>query len=193
MKNIAHQLLDDVVNEKREAQFELYQKCYEPLLNICFRYRRNREDAVALLNGAFFNILTGIPKKKKDVPFDLWAKRVTINHCLSVLRKEKKHDVVQLIDEEETLEYYAGITDDDIDQVELNEELIKQMRVHMNDLHPLTHEIFQLHVFEGYSHDEISQILNIPKGTSKWRLHQAREKLRKVLRTSLSSLLTMII
>jgi RNA polymerase sigma factor (sigma-70 family) len=42
-------------------------------------------------------------------------------------------------------------------------------------------QVFRLFAIEGYSHDEISTMMNISTGTSKWHLSHARERLRTIL------------
>ena len=186
-------LLTACIKQERKAQFDLYKLCYDPLLNICFRYKNNREDAVALLNGAFYKVLTQLEKKNEDAPFEFWAKRVTINHCLSVLRSEKKDKLLQFTDDESDLEYYAeNELDFELDEAELSQERIEEMRKALNELPETAHEVFQLHVFEGYTHQEIGQILDISKGTSKWHLHEARKKLQKALSLLRQNLLSII-
>ncbi|MDN5317195.1 MAG: hypothetical protein PWR08_1320 [Thermoanaerobacterium sp.] len=43
-------------------------------------------------------------------------------------------------------------------------------------------EIFSLHVFGRYTHREISEILNIPQGTVRWKYSIIKKKLRKLLK-----------
>jgi RNA polymerase sigma-70 factor (ECF subfamily) len=41
--------------------------------------------------------------------------------------------------------------------------------------------VFNLHVIDGYTHDEISKILNISEGTSKSNLMKARGNLKEMI------------
>ena len=55
----------------------------------------------------------------------------------------------------------------------------------INELDPDHKEIVILRDIEGFSYEEIAQLLNLPEGTTKSRLHRARmvlkEKLKRVL------------
>ena len=53
-------------------------------------------------------------------------------------------------------------------------ELVRQ-------LPPATQAVFNLFVIEGYSHNEIGQMMNISDGTSKWHLNEARKKLQNMI------------
>ena len=48
-------------------------------------------------------------------------------------------------------------------------------------LPPSSRKVFSLFALEGFSHEEISNMLNISTGTSKWHLSNAREMLKKLV------------
>jgi RNA polymerase sigma-70 factor (ECF subfamily) len=51
----------------------------------------------------------------------------------------------------------------------------------INFLNPVTRSVVNMYIFDGYKHEEISEMLNIPMGTSKWHLHQGRKELKVIL------------
>jgi len=53
----------------------------------------------------------------------------------------------------------------------------------MKELPPVQITIFNLYEVDGYSHDEIGQMLSIPVSSSRVYLSRAKEKLRSVLRS----------
>lgn len=54
--------------------------------------------------------------------------------------------------------------------------------IHLLDqLPPATKKVFSLYAIEGYKHQEISDMLQISTGTSKWHLANARNKLKSLL------------
>jgi RNA polymerase sigma-70 factor (ECF subfamily) len=53
----------------------------------------------------------------------------------------------------------------------------------MNELPPIQRAIFNLYEIDGYTHDEIGQLLAIPISSSRVYLSRAKEKLRNVLRS----------
>ena len=48
-------------------------------------------------------------------------------------------------------------------------------------LKPATKQVFVLYVIEGYNHREISDLLKMSEGTSKWHLSTARKELQALL------------
>ena len=55
------------------------------------------------------------------------------------------------------------------------DELIKMIQ----ELPPMSQTVFNLFVFDGYSHTEIAETLNIKEGTSFWHLNNARNILKE--------------
>jgi RNA polymerase sigma-70 factor (ECF subfamily) len=43
---------------------------------------------------------------------------------------------------------------------------------------PVTQQVFSMHVFKGYSHKEIAEILGIAESTSRWHVSEARKNLK---------------
>jgi RNA polymerase sigma-70 factor (ECF subfamily) len=58
-------------------------------------------------------------------------------------------------------------------------ELLEYIR----KLPPATQAVFNLFVFEGYSHKAIAEAAGISEGTSKWHLNEARKKLKQMITT----------
>lgn len=61
------------------------------------------------------------------------------------------------------------------------EEIIKLVQ----ELSPAYRTVFNLYVIEGYSHNEIAEMLRINVGTSKSNLAKARQRLQELIRTKL--------
>jgi RNA polymerase sigma-70 factor (ECF subfamily) len=49
----------------------------------------------------------------------------------------------------------------------------------IQSLPPMTRTVWNLFVFDGYSHNQIAEELDITTGTSSWHIHQARSILQK--------------
>jgi RNA polymerase sigma-70 factor (ECF subfamily) len=98
-----------------------------------------------------------------------------INTCLDYLRgsslKEEMAIHVNSIPAEES---NLSVTNDAIESMEFR-ELVKMIQV----LPAMTRTVFNLFVFDGFNHKEISEQLDISEGTSHWHVHQARSVLQK--------------
>jgi RNA polymerase sigma factor (sigma-70 family) len=155
-------------------QQELYERYKGFALKIAFRYIYRYDGAIDVVNDAFVKLFLNI----KTITFSNteldnekillgWFKKVIVNTAIDNLRKSG------LIRE------IGGIPDsvfDIEDTYENAEDLIKykDLLILIKELPPIYRIVFNLFVIEGYSHQDISNELNISVGTSKSNLSRAR-------------------
>jgi RNA polymerase sigma factor (sigma-70 family) len=136
------------------------------------------EKAIDVVHDGFVKIFNHFPQFKlgKDDQNEkillAWIKKVMINASIDELRKTEMMPEIGGIPE-----YVWGITDSnyDADQQIRYRELVTLILA----LPPDYRVVFNLYVIDGYSHAEISDILDIPVGTSKSTLSRARMMLQK--------------
>ena len=171
-ENELYQLLDSCKKGDAVSQERLYRHFYSYSISICLRYSKTREEAIEILNDGFFKIFTKIEKHVKGFSFKGWLRRVMINSAIDYFRKNEKHynglDISYLKHKSTS----ASVIDDLSEQ-----EIVEAIR----QLPPSYRMVFNLHVIEGFNHEEIANQLSISVGTSKSNLAVARNKLRKIL------------
>ncbi|MFT4759983.1 MAG: RNA polymerase sigma factor (sigma-70 family) [Paraglaciecola sp.] len=171
-------LLQDCKAGKRKAQYQLYRECFPYLMGVCYRYQKNEVDAAAILNAGFLKILTNLDKYRPEVPFEAWSKRIVINTIIDEFRKNRK--VRELIDYKDFSE-----TDSFEELINFNEAAeqfeAEELESLIKKLPPVSQKVFNLYAIDGYKHKEISALLAISEGTSKWHLSFARKKLQEML------------
>ena len=143
------------------------------MLSLCFRYFKNREEAEDVLQDGFVKIFKNINKFQGTGSFEGWIKRIMVNTALEELRKKKRGFITQDIDDMYIQPESVDKTDSPIN----TKDLINYIQ-RLPDGYKL---VFNLFVIEGYSHAEISQMLNINEGTSKSQLSKARVYLQKMM------------
>ncbi len=154
------------------AQKYLYQKYFGKMLGISMRYTSNRDEAVEVLNTAFFKVFTCIHQFKEPGSFGGWVARIVFNCSIDHVRKQVSYKkAIDLNSEKET-----SINNDAIDNL-ATEDLYKAIQL----LPPSSRTVFCLYVIDGYKHHEIGEKLGISEGTSKWHLSTARKQLQKIL------------
>ena len=144
---------------------------------MCLKYSRTYQDAQDTLQDSFIMIFKDIKKFKHKGSFEGWAKRVTVNVALQKFRKKSilKFDKIeenQLTEEEITV---------DVDEENISLSFLLSL---INELPPKYQLVFNLYVLDGYSHQEISEVLNISIGTSKSNLFRARKLLQNKINNS---------
>lgn len=171
-------LLKEAANGDRRAQFQLYKSCFSALMSVCARYRRSEEDAVAMVNEGFFKIVTNLPRYSPETPFAAWIRRIMINTLIDDFRKNRK--VQELIENQDFTDTNNQDGLVDFNTAELQFEA-GQLEALIRSLPPMSQKVFNLFAIDGYGHLEISELLGISDGTSKWHLSFARQRLREIL------------
>lgn len=168
------QLISRVKKGNAKAQTLLYQKYRTLWFAMCLRYSKNRDDAMDALQNALINILSNLHQFDPDKgSFKSWSTKIVVNENLMLLRK--KNLQLEVIDFRlEDLEPY---TNENSESSFSKKELIQMIQ----SLPDGYRAVFNLYVMEGYSHQEISGILNISVGTSKSQLSKAKKMLRAKL------------
>ncbi|MBU3820703.1 sigma-70 family RNA polymerase sigma factor [Flavobacteriaceae bacterium XHP0103] len=165
-----NQLIENCKINDTKAQGELYKLYASKLFSICLKYSRNYAEAEDNLQDAFLTIFDKIKQYKGKGSFEGWIKRITINTVLQQYRGEKVFDIVtDTISEEAEIE----IENDDIS--------LKYLLKIIQELPGRYRLVFNLYVLDGYSHKDISEMLNITVGTSKSNLARARQILKQTI------------
>jgi len=141
-------------------------------MSICLRYADNRDEAAEILNDGFMKIFRGLDKFDFDRPFRPWLRKILVN--LSINRYHQRQ---RQIETEEITEFNSESDGEKILSGISYQEVIGML----HKLPPLYRAVFNLHVIEGYSHEEIAKMLNISPGTSKSNLFKAKEHLKKIV------------
>ena len=167
-------------SKNRAIQEHLYKMYYSTFLKVCARYAKSMQDAEQLLNDGFLKIFTQAEQYKNTGSFGGWMQRIMVNTCLDYLRgtslKEEMHMHSNSIPAEES---NISVNNDAIESMDFR-ELVKIIQ----SLPAMTRTVFNLFVFDGYNHKEISEQLTISEGTSSWHVHQARNMLQKRIKNS---------
>jgi RNA polymerase sigma-70 factor (ECF subfamily) len=173
-------LIQACLAKKRKAQFALYERYKARMYAVCLRYAKDPAQAQDFLQEGFIKVFQALHQYRFEVAIEFWMKRIIINACISELRRKKEpvnesvpFDLKHESREEETGESVStyGLAPGEL--VTIIQQLPKGYR-----------SIFNLYAIEGYSHEEISEILSISMGTSRSQYARAR----KALASSISQL-----
>jgi len=163
----------------RKAQQVLYEKHFQFLMSILYRYEHNQQDAVALLNQAFLNIITHLNSFDQQKPFLPWIKRIAINVAIDHIRSRKKIKAQTVFMDDQNWEAQTELFEEDLTDIpELEYEDYLNM---MDALDEPAKTIFNLYAIDDYSHYEIAEKLDISERTSKRYLRKARAALQHMI------------
>lgn len=148
-------------------------------MRVAWRYEAAEGMAAEYVNLAFYKILQKLDQYNENVPFEAWIRRIMINTVIDEYRKDKKYKEIFVKKEFETLE-----ADDkrEIDLYQLDSKLgVEEIAGLLKSLPEATARVFNLFVFDDYSHKEIAELLGISEGTSKWHVATAKKLLKEKL------------
>jgi RNA polymerase sigma factor (sigma-70 family) len=168
-------ILQGCIEGKRNAQYELYRKFASTMLGVCLRYSQSRQEAEDILQEGFLKVFQNIHSFRKEGSLEGWIKRIMINHALNRFRKNRKQPFFEDIGEINETEIIEANED-----TEIGEKFPADLLFSMIQSLPQGYRVvFNMYVFEDYSHKDIGEALNISENTSKTQLMKARRLLRR--------------
>ena len=165
------QLINGCRKGDRLAQKELYERYSRRMMGVCLRYVSDRETARDLLQDGFVKVFTSMDSYSGLGSFEGWMRKIFVNCALEYLRKS---DVLrEAVDLDNTVELVhpdsSAISDmSAVELMKLVQELPAGFRT-----------VFNLFAIEGYSHKEISEMMNITESTSRSQFTRAKQLLQR--------------
>ncbi len=177
MKTVDPALLERCARKDRKAQFELYRVLYGTLMSITRRYEKDHQLAQGLVNAAYLKVLDNLNKRRPEVPFETWCRRITINTVINDHRDRRSFNTPTAMADLEEAQHQPAQDLNGVESIIHAEEL-----QHMLDRLPdMSRKVFNLFAIDGWAHREIADLLGISEGTSKWHVSHARSRLQEML------------
>lgn len=172
-------ILDGCKAGKRYFQGLLYQQYSRSLFAVCLRYSGNHASAEDLLQDSFVKIFKSIGDFRAEGSLEGWMKRIVVNTALTEFRKKSINLVYTGFDA------VTDVADEDTSDTSIElrvaPEHAKKLMTFIQNLPAGYKHVFNLYVFEDYTHKEIADALGISINTSKSQLAKARKYLQKQL------------
>lgn len=161
---------------------DLYRIYHKKVYGIAFSIVKNKEDAEDIMQIVFAKIQeldkTKLPSNKEMT----WLYTLTKNETLNYLKKKKGEVSLDTIYE---IENKNNEIDKKIDHIEFNRLISK--------LNEKEQEIISLKILSDFSFQEISELLNEPIGTVKWRYYKSLHSIKRMLGSLAMSIITFVI
>jgi len=151
---------------------------------------RNREDVEDIAQQVFFKAYFSLKRFDQRAAFSTWLYKITVNECWDVLRKRKVRPLVLEVDlsEEQSRQYQAAEQLSD-GRPDVSEQLASRERVEqlLECLEERDRSMLVLKEVQGFSVEEIAEILEINANTVKVRLFRARQRIAESLKRRLKA------
>jgi RNA polymerase sigma-70 factor (ECF subfamily) len=175
-----------------EALVKKYQK---KMLNVAYRMIGDYDEACEVIQDSFLSAYRSIKKFRGEARFSTWLYSIVLNLCknrMKQLRTRGGREVYSIDARPETEEGPRQMDPPDpgpsaAEQVE-KKEVDARVLGCINGLDSEYREVLVLRDIQGFSYEEIRDILKIPDGTVKSRLFRARDALKECLKKVLGDL-----
>jgi RNA polymerase sigma-70 factor (ECF subfamily) len=138
---------------------------------------KNFADADDIAQEAFLKAYRNLSQLKNPSKFGNWLYSIALNACTDWMRKLREKPTSPL---EPNSEHSRLIDPSQSPEKDYEEEQIRVFVLNaISSLSDVNREAITLYYINGYSQDDISEFLDVPLGTVKRRLHDAREQLKK--------------
>lgn len=170
-----------------DAYGELVRRHQDRLYPTLLRLTGSAEDALDLLQDTFLRAYQNLDRFLGESSFYTWIYRIAVNHALSKRRRWRVGPRFRPFPETGRGETLLG-TDRDDPSIPLERaDLERQVQNALNRLSEEFRVVVILKDLEGLKYEQIADVLGIPIGTVRSRLHRARQDLRVLLRETTES------
>jgi len=174
-----------VVTRARAGDLEALESVYRtfevPVFNLARRLCRNSEDAEDVMQETFIEVMRSIHRFRGDGPLAGWIRRVAASKALMKLRRGRAR-MSEALDEDlgdpatgsaSASGWLSGLSHDRID-----------LDTALSTLSDTARSVVWLHDVEGYTHEEIAELMERTPSFSKSQLARAHGRLRRCLTTA---------
>ncbi|TDL75887.1 RNA polymerase sigma factor SigW [Peribacillus frigoritolerans] len=185
METIVKNRIKQVKKGDQNAFAEIVDIYKDKIYQLCYRMLGNSHEAEDIAQEAFIRAYVNINSYDMDKKFSTWLYRIATNLTIDRIRKKKPDFYLDAeVTGTEGLTMYSQVAADVAlpeDQVETM-ELQQMIQKEILKLPDKYRSVIVLKYIDELSLIEISEILDMPIGTVKTRIHRGREALRKQLR-----------
>jgi len=155
------------------AERALYEAHVDRVYRLTYRMSGTAELAVEFTQDTFVRAFERLSTFRGESSLATWLHAIAVSVVLNGMRKLRRFRERELdLDEARAVGVESGGAEPDLKE---------RLRRAIDHLPEHGRVVFLMHDLEGYTHEEIGQVLGIPSGTSKARLFRARAALREEL------------
>ena len=165
-----HSIFLEIKNNKVASFNKLYENYRDLVYMIAFSVLKNKEDSEDVLQKVFIKIWNMENQKLPKSNETCWLYSITKNEAITLIRSKKA-----LLNIDDL--YYISEENDEINSI-VDKDSYNRV---ISKLNPREQEIVSLKVLSNLSFKEISQMLNIPESTAKWKYYKSIHTLKLLL------------
>lgn len=154
------------------CQEQLYKLFYPDMIRICYRYAGDMDGAGMIFNNAMLKVFKAIGNYSDEGRLAGWVKTIVINCSIDFCKQKTAFTKAGDIKEEAEVAIAPAVFEI------LSGRDIQQL---ITQLPKATATVFNMFVYEGFTHRQIGELLGISDNTSKWHVSEAKRILKSKL------------
>lgn len=169
---------------------EIYESYAGRILNLAYRFTGNEDTARDLTQEVFLRVYENLDRFERKSHVYTWIYRIAMNLFVSYMKKEKRHALMDLMDQKVTELFLQGQVDPGFsnggqsESVERSLESAEREKIVWSSVQTLSPKYrvpLVLHHYEGMSYKDIAAVLGISLSAVEARIHRAKKSLIKKL------------
>lgn len=145
---------------------------------VCLRYANNVDEAKDILQEGFIRVFTQLDRYNGKGSFEGWMRRIMVNLSIDYYRKKKHFSTIEIENNLQLADDMDDLPDKGESQYDFEPHEIIEAMQHLS---PVYRTVFNLYVFEEFTHQDIADKLGISIGTSKSNYAKAKKNMKKIL------------
>lgn len=167
--------------EEEEAIAEIVKQHSVMMLNTAYQIVRDRDIAQDVVQDALIKAWQHLPELREPGAIRSWLKRIVINHCISIERKEARSaNFIRLPLDQQVTDLVAQVVDDFYEDLERDWDLAQAIKY----LPVKQQVVIMLHYYNDMTLPSMAKVLNLSENTLKKRVQAALINLRRALRAA---------
>lgn len=162
-------LISGCMRNERGAQEKLYRLFYPRMMALVKRYIDHDEQAEEVLNNGYLRAFQKIGQYNFQGSFEGWLRKIIFHAVADYVKQNTRYSTQILLVEK----------DQQVENTHAEKLYYDQLLKLVQELPDATRNVFNMYVMEGFTHREISEIVGISEGTSKWHLSEGRKLLKE--------------
>lgn len=175
-KHFLNNNLDIIINGCRQNslqhQRQLYELCYPEMIKICRRYAKDNDEAGTIFNNAMLKVFKNIQRYTDEGKLTAWIKTIVVHSSIDFCKTKTRFNNTQ---------FYKADNEISISPEVFDKVSGKEIQQLISQLPTATATVFNMFIYDGFTHRQIAAQLNISEGTSKWHVSEAKKNLKQKL------------
>lgn len=194
---LARELSDDDLVRRflagdRQAFSQIVRRYQDRVYGLCYRWLGDPATAEELTQDIFIALFKSMERFRGESSFATWVFRISVNHCKNRRLYQKRrawdrHEPLEGTPQDDGPVREIPAPSSETDGWARQEESSTLVHQALEALQEEHRQIIILRDIEDLDYEEIADVLDVPRGTVKSRLHRARAELAKVLRNRLGT------